>query len=88
MDGRPVLSAEKPKKKSILKSALQMASSYGVKGIGLLELRLYAKDRIKWIEIALAASRILKHSGHEQAHLTYLGNARGSWRCSQGHRLL
>lgn len=55
-----VLSTEKPKKKSILKLALQMASSYGVNGINLLDLRLHPNDRIKWFEIALHASRILK----------------------------
>jgi tetratricopeptide (TPR) repeat protein len=41
----------------------------------LLELRLHPKERISWLETALAAARQLKDNGMEGAHLCNLGSA-------------
>jgi tetratricopeptide (TPR) repeat protein len=41
----------------------------------LLELRLHPRERIRWLEAALAAARILKHRQAEGAHLGNLGLA-------------
>ncbi len=68
------LATKKPKKKSVLDLALQMASDYGYNGIDLIRLRLYPRNCIEWIEIALHASKILKNRYAERSHLNNLGN--------------
>lgn len=41
----------------------------------IIELRLSARERIRWLEAAVAASRLLQDRTAEAGHLTNLGNA-------------
>ena len=65
----------KPKAKSDLKFALQMANSYPDDGVNVLALRLHPQERIRWLETALTAARLMKTLNFECAHLGNLGNA-------------
>jgi tetratricopeptide (TPR) repeat protein len=65
----------KPKAKSDLKFALQIANSYPNDGFNILALRLHPKERIRWLETALTAARLLKKPSYECVHLGNLGSA-------------
>ena len=63
----------KPKAKSDLKFALQMANSYPSDGVNVLALRQHPHERILWLETALTAARLMKTLNFECAHLGNLG---------------
>jgi tetratricopeptide (TPR) repeat protein len=68
-------SVKKPKEKSDLEFALQMANSYPNNGGNLLALRQHPVERIRWLETALTAARLMKIHSFEGAHLGNLGLA-------------
>ena len=53
--------------------AAQLASDYPDAGVYVLTLRVYPRERIVWLETALAAARRLKDRGAESEHLVNLG---------------
>ena len=61
--------------KSDLRLVLQMASSYAKDGIYVLDLRLYPRDKIDWLETGLKAAKMMKDRSAEGAHLGNLGLA-------------
>ena len=61
--------------KSDLRLVLQMASSYAKDGIYVLNLRLYPRDKIDWLETGLKAAKMMKDRSAESAHLGNLGLA-------------
>jgi len=54
---------------------LELCNSYPDVGAYVLDLRLHSKERIKWLEVALGASRKLKNRVREGYHLGNLGLA-------------
>jgi len=61
-------------KKNDRKSVLQLASSYAVNVVNILDLRLHPKDLIEWIETGLKAAKMIKNQVAEGVHLGNLGN--------------
>ena len=61
-------------KKSNWKSALQLASSYAVDGVNVLDLRLHPKEKISWLETGLKAAKMMGDRSAESAHLGNLGS--------------
>ncbi|HEV2177593.1 MAG TPA: tetratricopeptide repeat protein [Terriglobia bacterium] len=55
--------------------AAKLCSLYPDAGVYCLALRQHPRDRIRWVEDALAAARQLKNRGAEGAHLGNLGNS-------------
>lgn len=53
----------------------RLSIEYPNSGIYMLSLRQHSRDRIKWLEIALAGARKLNHRVHEGNVLGNLGNA-------------
>src|SRR3989442_1351125 len=56
-------------------AAAVLCSAYPNAGAYCLRLRLHPRERIRWLEAALAAARQLKNRGAEGLHLGNLGNA-------------
>lgn len=54
--------------------AARLCSAYPIAGVSLLELRQHPRERIHWLESALAAARQLKNRGAEGVRLGNLGN--------------
>jgi tetratricopeptide (TPR) repeat protein len=52
-----------------------LAMSYPHAGLSVIEWRLHSRERIRWLEIALAAAQQLKERAHESSALGNLGNA-------------
>jgi len=66
---------KKLKAKSDLKFALQMANSYPNYGVNVLALRLHPQERIRWLDTALTAARLMKSLNSEGEHLHNMGLA-------------
>ena len=58
-------------------AAARLCSSYPNAGAYVLDLRQHPRDRIRWLEAALAAARRLKDRRAEGVHLGNLGRAYG-----------
>ena len=56
-------------------AAASLCSSYPNAAAYFLELRQHPRERIRWLEAALATARQMKNLGAEGAHLGNLGNA-------------
>ena len=56
-------------------TATQMCDKFPYIGVYIFELRQQTRERIQWLETALAASRKLKNRENEAAHLSHLGHA-------------
>jgi tetratricopeptide (TPR) repeat protein len=65
----------KSKKKSGMEFALQSVNSYPNDGCNVLALRQHPQERIRWLETALTATRLIKKINFEGAHLINLGLA-------------
>ena len=77
----------KPEAKSDQEFALYMADSYPNEGRNVLSLRQHPPDRIRWLETALTAARLMK--------ISILRHAPGNWVClyhsgrgAKGYRVL
>ncbi len=55
----------------------QLGITYADAGVFILDLRLHSRERIRWLEIALAAATRLKNRACEGTTLGNLGNAYG-----------
>lgn len=55
--------------------AARLCNDYPDAGVYMLLLRLHPRERIAWLDAALAAARRLQERGAEGAHLNNLGNA-------------
>jgi tetratricopeptide (TPR) repeat protein len=53
----------------------QLCNDYPNAGVYVLDLRLHAREQIRWLEAALAAARLLKNRKREGVHLGNLGLA-------------
>ena len=62
-------------KKSDLKFALQLASSYASNAMNVLDLRLHPRDSIEWYETGLLAAKMMGIQGYEGLFLGNLGGA-------------
>jgi len=56
-------------------AAASLCSSYPDAGAYVLDLRLHPREKIRWLETAVAVARQLKDRGAEGRHLGNLGNA-------------
>lgn len=56
-------------------AAAQLCDNYPGIGINVLDLRLHAREQIRWLEASLKAARQLKHRKTEGIHLLNLGVA-------------
>jgi len=57
------------------REALELCNLYPYAGRELLELRQHPRERIQWLEAALAAARLLHDKKSESAHLSLMGIA-------------
>jgi tetratricopeptide (TPR) repeat protein len=55
--------------------AARLCSDYPDAGAYCLSLRLHSRERIAWLDVALAAARRIQNRGAEAVHLGSLGNA-------------
>src|SRR5205814_552546 len=56
-------------------TAARLCNEYPNAGVYVFSLRQHPRERILWLEAALAAARQLKHRAAEGSHLGNLGNA-------------
>jgi tetratricopeptide (TPR) repeat protein len=71
------------------KEAADLCRDYPIVGSDCLDLRLYPRERIQWLNVAIAASRYLGSRGDESCQLGNLGNAYADlgeiWRAIEFH---